>query len=229
MKKTYVKVIKYIIFIAAIALVVYFLNRLEVFKNYSSKDIKQFLDSLGLLAPIVYIVLFTFVPLTFFPDSVLAIAGGMAFGLFKGTLLTITGALCGGSLAFFITRYLGQDIIKRFIKKDISILRKHTQEKGFLVVLILRLIPLVPFDVISYSAGLSEIKYKDFLLATFLGIIPGVAVFSNIGDKSLEAGSFKFYISIALLVLLLVVSVLLKKKMSTKFTGVMDKAREEND
>lgn len=229
MKKTYVKVIKNIIFIAAVVLAVYFLNRLEVFKNYSSKDIKQFLDSLGLLAPIVYIVLFTFVPLTFFPDSVLAIAGGMAFGLFKGTLLTITGALCGGSLAFFLTRYLGQDIIKKIIKKDISILRKHTQEKGFLVVLVLRLIPLVPFDVISYSAGLSEIKYKDFLLATFLGIIPGVAVFSNIGDKSLKAGSFEFYVSIALLVVLLVVSVLLKNKISTKFTNGLDKTREEND
>jgi uncharacterized membrane protein YdjX (TVP38/TMEM64 family) len=62
-----------------------------------------------------------------------------------------------------------------------------------------------------------------------LGIIPGVAVFSNIGDKSLEAGSFKFYISIALLVVLLVVSVLLKKKISTKFTDGLDKAREEND
>jgi uncharacterized membrane protein YdjX (TVP38/TMEM64 family) len=229
MKKNYVKVIKYIILIAVIALAVYFLNRLEVFKNYSSKDIKQFLDSLGLLAPVVYIVLFTFVPLTFFPDSVLAIAGGMAFGFFKGTLLTITGAICGGSLAFFIARYLGQEVIKKFIKKDISILRKHTQEKGFFVVLILRLIPLVPFDVISYSAGLSEIKYKDFLLATLLGIIPGVAVFSNIGDKSLEAGSFEFYISIALLVVLLVLSVLLKKKISGKFTGGLDKAREEND
>jgi len=228
MKKTYIKAINYISLAAAIALAVYFLNRLEVFKNYSSKDIKLFLDSLGLLAPIVYIVLFTFVPLTFFPDSVLAIAGGMAFGFFKGSLLTIIGALCGGSLAFFITRYLGQDVIKRFIKKDISILGKHTQEKGFLVILILRLIPLVPFDVISYSAGLSGIKYKDFFLATLLGIIPGVAVFSNIGDKSLEAGSSEFYISIALLIVLLVVSVLLKKKISTKFSDGLEKAREEN-
>lgn len=224
MKKTYIKAIKYISLAAAIALAVYFLNRLEVFKNYSSKDIKLLLDSLGLLAPIVYIVLFTFVPLTFFPDSVLAIAGGMAFGFFKGSLLTIIGALCGGSLAFFITRYLGKDVIK----KDISILGKHTQEKGFLVILILRLIPLVPFDVISYSAGMSGIKYKDFFLATLLGIIPGVAVFSNIGDKSLEAGSSEFYISIALLIVLLVVSVLLKKKISAKFSDGLEKAREEN-
>jgi uncharacterized membrane protein YdjX (TVP38/TMEM64 family) len=228
MKKTYVKGIKYVSLATAIIVAVYFLNRLEVFKNHSAQDIKLFLDSLGLLAPIVYIVFFTFVPLTFFPDSVLAIAGGMAFGLVKGSLLTIIGALCGGSLAFFITRYLGQDAIKKFIKKDLSILGKHTEEKGFLVVLILRLIPLVPFDVISYSSGLSEIKYKDFLLATLIGIIPGVAVFSNIGDKSLEAGSFEFYISIALLIMLLVVSVIFKKKISQRIIGDLDKTREEN-
>ncbi|ERI93817.1 SNARE-like domain protein [Clostridiales bacterium oral taxon 876 str. F0540] len=228
MKKNYVKGIKYISLIAVIALVVYFLNRLDVFKSYSSKDIKLFLDSLGMLAPIVYIVLFTFVPLTFFPDSVLAIAGGMAFGLIKGSLLTIIGALCGGTLAFFIARYLGQDVIKRFIKKDISILGKHTQEKGFWAILVLRLIPLVPFDVISYSAGLSEVKYKDFLLATLLGIIPGVMVFSNIGDKSLEIGSFQFYISIALLIILLVVSALFKKKISQRIIGDINKPGEEN-
>jgi uncharacterized membrane protein YdjX (TVP38/TMEM64 family) len=198
-----------------------------VFKNHSAKDIKLYLDSLGLLAPIVYIVLFTFVPLTFFPDSVLAIAGGMAFGLVKGSLLTVIGALGGGTLAFFITRCLGQEAIKRFVKKDLSILDKHTEEKGFLVVLILRLIPLVPFDVISYSAGLSKIKYKDFFLATLIGIIPGVVVFSNIGDKSLEAGSFGFYLSIALLIILLVASVLLKKKISHKIIGDLDEIREE--
>lgn len=228
MKKIHIKWIKYISGAACILVAVYLLNRMEVFNNYGSGDIKTLLDSLGFFAPIVYIILFTFVPLTFFPDSVLAIAGGMAFGLVKGSLLTIIGALCGGSLAFFITRYLGQDVIKTIIKKDISILGKHTKEKGFLVVLILRLIPLVPFDVISYSAGLSEIKYKDFLLATLIGIIPGVAVFSNIGDKSLEAGSLQFYISIALLIALLVASVLLKKKISGKFIGDLDKTREEN-
>lgn len=226
MKNTYIKGIKYMGLIVAIALVVYFFNKIELFKNYNSKEIKLFLDSLGLLAPIVYIILFTFVPLTFFPDSVLAIAGGMAFGLLRGTVLTMIGALCGGSLAFFITRYLGQEVIKRFVKKDISILSKHAKEKGFLVVLILRLIPLVPFDVISYSAGLSEIRYKDFLLATLLGIIPGVVVFSNIGDKSLEAGSPGFYISIALLIILLVTSVLVKNKFFKKGIGDLDKTRE---
>jgi uncharacterized membrane protein YdjX (TVP38/TMEM64 family) len=227
MKKTYAKGIKYVSLAAATVAALYFLNRLQVFKNHSTQDIKLFLDSLGLLAPVVYIVLFTFVPLTFFPDSVLAIAGGMAFGLVKGSLLTIIGALGGGSVAFFITRYLGQEAIKRFVKKDLSILGKHTEEKGFLVVLILRLIPLVPFDVISYSAGLSKIKYKDFLLATLIGIIPGVAVFSNIGDKSLEVGSFGFYLSIALLIILLVASVLFKKKISQRIIGELDEIREE--
>ncbi len=56
------------------------------------------------------------------------------------------------------------------------------EEKGFLIVLIMRLIPLIPFDVISYAAGATNIKYKDYMLATLLGIIPGVTILVTMGD-----------------------------------------------
>ncbi len=222
------KVFKYFSIIAVLCMAVYALNKLAVFNGYSSGDIKEYLNSFGMLAPIVHIVLFTLVPLTFFPDSILAIAGGMVFGLTKGTIFTMIGALCGGTLSFYITRTLGNNIIKRFIKKDISILGKQLKENGFWVILILRLIPLFPFDVISYSAGLSDIKYKDFFLATLVGTIPGIMVFTNIGDKSSEVGSTGFYISIALLVLLFSVSILLKKKTSILNFHNINKVREEN-
>jgi len=81
-------------------------------------------------------------------------------------------------------------------------------------VFILRLIPLFPFDVISYSAGFSGVKFKDFALATILGIIPGIFVFTNIGDKASEIGSSRFYASIALLIGLIVISYVLKNKIS---------------
>jgi len=88
--------------------------------------------------------------------------------------------------------------------------------KGFLFILFLRLIPLIPFDIISYSAGLSEIKYKQFILATVFGIIPGVLVFTNIGDKSIDIGSDAFYVSLALLIGLIAITVIVKKKISIK-------------
>jgi uncharacterized membrane protein YdjX (TVP38/TMEM64 family) len=78
----------------------------------------------------------------------------------------------------------------------------------------LRLIPLFPFDVISYAAGFSGVKFKDFAIATILGTIPGIFVFINIGDKSVQTTSSSFYVSIALLVGLLVISYAFKKRVS---------------
>ena len=164
----------------------------------------------------IYIVLFTIVPLTLFPDSILAIAGGMIFGLVNGTIYTMIGAVCGGSLSFYLSRTFGQTLLKFLLGKHSNLSIEKFKGKGFLFILFLRLIPLIPFDIISYSAGLSEIKYKQFILATVFGIIPGVLVFTNIGDKSIDIGSDAFYVSLALLIGLIASTVIVKKKISIK-------------
>ncbi|MTI48763.1 MAG: TVP38/TMEM64 family protein [Firmicutes bacterium] len=217
--KTSIKILLIVLFVG----IVYVLNKMNVFKGLSPEDIKAYLDSFGLLAPIVYIVMFTFIPLTLFPDSILAIAGGMGFGLIKGSILTMIGALLGGTLSFYITRLLGKDFIKRIIKKDISFIGEQLKQKGFFIILILRLVPLFPFDVISYSAGLSDIKYRDFISATIIGTIPGILVYTNLGDKSTQFGSMDFYISVFLLLALLLISMVLKKYIS------IDKVRRKLD
>nr|WP_257786419.1 TVP38/TMEM64 family protein [Clostridium formicaceticum] len=202
--------------IIIVLIAIYFLNRIFLFKDYTPQQIKEYVYSFEVLAPIIYIILFTFVPLTLFPDSILAIAGGMCFGLLKGSIYTMIGALCGGTLSFCISRFLGKCFMKKLANKDLGDLSKSIEVKGFWIVLLLRLIPLFPYDVISYSAGLSNVKYKDFLWATFFGIIPGVLVFTNIGDKATNIASEEFYFSIGLLVFLLIASVILKKKFPLK-------------
>ncbi|RHW56201.1 TVP38/TMEM64 family protein, partial [Clostridium botulinum] len=190
----------------------------------------------------IYIILFTLVPLTLFPDSILAIAGGMAFGMVEGSVYTIIGAfgmvegsvytiigaVCGASLSFYIARFLGRTVVEKLIRGKGKWFENGVEKNGFLVVFILRLIPLVPFDIvfilrliplvpfdiISYGAGLSKIKFKDFILATTVGIIPGILVFINLGDKALNIKSKQFVISIVLLVLLCLVSFIMKKKLS---------------
>ncbi len=207
-------IIKYILTIVILGAIIFIVNKNNILKGYSASDIKEYVTSFGVLSPIVYIILFTLVPLTLFPDSILAISSGMIFGLFKGFIYTMIGALFGASLSFFITRILGKKFIDRFIKKDISKIGGIIEKRGFFIILVLRLIPLFPFDIISYGAGLSDVKYKDFLAATIIGTIPGIFVYTNVGDKSTDIGSTSFVISILLLVLLFVVSLLLKKKLS---------------
>lgn len=181
--------------------------------NINPSDIQKYVTSFGKLAPLVYIVMFALVPLTLFPDSVLAIGGGLIFGLAKGYLYTLIGALLGASLSFYISRKLGRNFVKKITKEKLDTIEEMINSKGFFVILLLRLIPLFPFDIISYGAGLTNIKYRDFLFATIVGTIPGILVFTNIGAQSVNIGSNSFYISIMALILLLLSSILLKNKL----------------
>lgn len=204
------KIVKPLLFILLICFVIFLFKNTESIRYYSPQQIKNFINSFGSLAPIIYIILFTFVPLTFFPDSILAISGGLAFGLFYGTLYTVIGAVLGSTLAFFIASYFGKPVVDKLLKDKVKMDFFSKGNREFFTVLVLRLIPLVPFDVISYGAGLSKIKYKNFISATIIGILPGVIVFSNLGDKSLDFTSPHFIIAIILLIALFSLSIILK-------------------
>ncbi|SCI20091.1 TVP38/TMEM64 family protein [Romboutsia sp. Marseille-P6047] len=210
--KRILKITLGVLFLTIIGIVIYKICSL----NLGVEDIKNYVQSFGKIGPIVYIIMFALVPLTFFPDSVLAIAGGLIFGLFKGYIYTAIGALIGGTISFYISRYWGREIIKKLTKEKLDNIEVMINNKGFTIIFLLRLIPLFPFDVISYGAGLTSVKYKDFILATFVGTIPGILVFTNLGSEAVNMGSTSFYISIALLILLFVVSIFLKNKFISK-------------
>ncbi|GAA0709506.1 TVP38/TMEM64 family protein [Paraclostridium ghonii] len=205
----FLKILLSIILILIIGSIIYKILNM----NINPSDIQKYVTSFGKLAPLVYIVMFALVPLTLFPDSVLAIGGGLIFGLAKGYLYTLIGALLGASLSFYISRKLGRNFVKKITKEKLDNIEEMINSKGFFVILLLRLIPLFPFDIISYGAGLTNIKYRDFLFATIVGTIPGILVFTNIGAQSVDIGSNSFYISIMALILLLLSSILLKNKL----------------
>ena len=211
----YGSIIKILLTASILISVIIVLKKCSIFNFTSPTQLKEFLSRFGMYSPVIYIVLFTIVPLTLFPDSILAIGGGLAFGLAKGSIYTMIGALCGATLSFYISRILGKEIVYKLTKGKIQELGNRIKEKGFNVILLLRLIPLFPFDIISYSAGLSGIRYRDFISATFIGVIPGIIVFTNIGDKAAKIGSVEFYISISLLMMLIL--------LSKKFKKVIDK------
>lgn len=210
------KIIKFIIIAIVIAILIYALNKVNFLKGYGPDEIKNYIDSFGILSPIAYVVILTLLPLLFFPDSVLVIAGGMVFGLFKGVVLTSIGSFLGASVSFYISRILGQKIVSKFLKDKSVNFEKYSKQSGFFIILMLRLIPLFPFKVVSYSAGLSNISFKDFTIATVIGSIPGIVVYTNLGDKSRNVGSSGFYMSIVLVVILFLLSLVLKKKFSEK-------------
>lgn len=199
-----------IIFVIIIVSIVFLFNKFNI-NDYGPGDIKEFILSKGSLGPVVYIILLALLPLVLFPDSVLVIGGGMVYGLVGGTILTSIGSLLGGIIAFIISRKLGREAVKKLIKNDLVLFNKDNKMGGFLVILMLRLIPLFPFKVVSYSAGLSDIRLRDFSMATVIGSLPGIIVYTNLGDKANEIGSKGFYQAITMLIVLFIVSFIIKK------------------
>jgi uncharacterized membrane protein YdjX (TVP38/TMEM64 family) len=206
---------KVLVFILLLALLSV-LYSLDLFSFTNPAEVKKLVLSYGVYAPIIFIILFTFVPLTLFPDAILAIAGGLIFGLVQGSLYIMIGAVLGATLSFFLARFYSDWLRNKLQSEKFLNIDKSVKQNGFLIIFLLRLIPLVPFDIISYSAGFSSVRYKDFIFATLLGIIPGVVVYANIGAQSLKFGSNNFYFSIALLIGLIVLSLFFKKSVKKR-------------
>ena len=122
------------------------------------------------------------------------------------------GAICGGTLAFFIARFLCKDLVTSKLNKHITI-KSAIESNGFGMILILRLIPLIPFDIISYCSGATGVNYRAFILATTLGIIPGVFLLVNIGAGMNELSSPRLYLSATAFVLLITVAKHFKSKL----------------
>lgn len=202
-----------IFLLVLLAVSMYFTRHYDI----SQDDIRRFIEAQGIWAFAVYVLLLTVLPLVLFPDSVIVIAGGMTFGLAWGTVLTVIGSVAGAVIAFWLARFLGQSFIQKHLRG--KLVTFDWGMNGFLLILLLRLIPLFPFKIVSYSAGLSNVKFGDYFLATTLGSLPGILAYVNIGDKSHEIGSGSFYLAIAFLLLLGLISIPGKKFL---------KRREEN-
>ena len=184
----------------------------------SPQEIQMALEGLGIWAPLAYMGLFVVLPAFFFPVAVLALAGGLLFGLWKGAVYTFIGAVLNCSVMFWMSRHIGRKQIESLIQKKLSAqwqnrLLKLSGRDGFLFLIILRLIPAVPYNLINYAFGLTGMPYGTYILASSIGIIPGTFAFINIGDKVLDVTSPDFWIAIGLLLLLLLVTGLLGKKL----------------
>ena len=187
----------------------------------SPQEIQAILQTLGGWAAAAYIGLFALLPTFFFPVAVLALAGGLLFGLWLGSLYTFIGAILNCTLMFFLARHAGRKQVESLIARKLSPvwqkrLRELDSKGGFLLLIILRLIPAVPYNLINYAFGLSSMSYSTYILASTLGIIPGTFAFINIGDKALDVTSPDFWMAIGLLLLLLAVTSFLGKKLYPK-------------
>ncbi len=129
-------------------------------------------------APLVFIGVYVLLTVLGVPMVILTFFAGFTFGALEGALYVMIGANIGANLAFDLARYLGRDFVSRYIKGPIDRIDRRLRKKGFLRMLQLRLIPVIPFNVLNFAAGLSGLRKLHFALATMIGITPGTFIYA---------------------------------------------------
>lgn len=136
--------------------------------------------------PIGFILVYGVGCVVALPGSLLTLCGGAIFGVAWGTLYNILASNLGATLAFFMARYFGRDFVSRFMKGRVESFDEKVAEHGFRFIFTLRLIPIVPFNGLNLGSGLSRIKYRDYLLGSALGMLPGTFIYTYFADALLK-------------------------------------------
>ncbi|MEC7641706.1 MAG: TVP38/TMEM64 family protein [Nitrospinota bacterium] len=175
------------------------------------ESFRNFVSSLGVSGPIIYILIFFVRPFFLIPSIALFIAGGLAFGPVWGSLYASFGAAVGGALAFLWARKMGHDYVMGKLKIGAAMI--DSTRFRFAVVFILSLIPVMPVTVINYGAGLSPMTLKSYLAAHFLGLTPRAFAYGFFGSTLLEIGSPRFRAALMTLLILLLASLIYRRRL----------------
>lgn len=163
----------------------------------------------AVLGSIALMFIHSFLP---FPAELIAIANGIVFGPFWGSVITWVGAMLGAISTFALVRLLGRPFVQRMLTENqFSRLSQWSSTQGGGALLISRLIPLIAFNLLNYAAALTQISWWTFIWATGLGILPLTIAFNVFGASVLAAMTWN-WAWILLGALLIVGWILIKRR-----------------
>jgi len=158
---------------------------------------------------------------------VLCLAAGALFGVVTGTLYVTIAATIGASLSFLATRYLFRDRLRKKFEKRLKKANTLLEKEGFVHLLLIRLIPVVPFTLINIGASLTKMPLRIFILATFVGIIPPGFILCNAGANLAAVTNVRDIMSVKVLGSILLLGVvpllvLVRRRFLKKESGPHD-------
>jgi uncharacterized membrane protein YdjX (TVP38/TMEM64 family) len=155
--------------------------------------LREWIDRLGFWGPLAIVALMVAaIVMSPIPSGPIAMAAGAAYGPVWGTVYVVVGAETGALIAFWLARYLGYEVVRRWARIR-PLLRRLEERRSqtwlMAVVFISRLIPFISFDAVSYAAGLTPLAFWRFAVATLIGVIPIAFVFTYFGEALISTGS----------------------------------------
>lgn len=184
------------------------------------KGMRIFIKGFGVWAPVVSMGLMVLQALAApLPAFVITFANAWIFGWVMGAVYSWAGAMVGASICYFIAKAYGRPLVEKLVgKKSLEMTDRFFESYGRYSVIIARLIPVVPFDIISYAAGLTTLGFWEFFWATGLGQLPATIIYSWLGENISPTGKYIFWAVCGFLVLLMF-SLAIKKSLQAKLAG----------
>ncbi len=143
----------------------------------------------GPWGPIIFIAIYITAAVLFIPGSVLTLGGGAVFGVVWGSVYVSIGSTLGATCAFLVGRYLLRNSITRKVEGDkrFAAIDKAVAKEGWKIVGLTRLSPVLPFTLLNYAFGLTQVKLRDYILASWIGMMPGTVMGVYLGSLAQAA------------------------------------------
>ena len=177
--------------------------------------IRETVARAGVWGPLLFVVAYAVLTVLLVPGSPLTVASGVLFGPWLGTALVVVGATIGATGAFLWGRRLGRAAVARLTGDRVERVDEWLHDRGLLAVLYVRLVPLLPFNLLNPVAGVTGVRLRDFVIGTAVGIVPGTFAFAALGGSFDDPTSPMFLGAVALLVLLAVGAPIVDRRVRT--------------
>ncbi|MFW5630273.1 MAG: TVP38/TMEM64 family protein [Acetivibrio ethanolgignens] len=187
----------------------------DILQMFASGDfiiVRRFVESYGPYAAVISFLLMILQSIVApLPAFLLTFANASLFGWWKGAILSWSSAMAGAAACFWIARILGRDAVEKLTSRSgLKQIDEFFDRYGRQSVLIMRLLPFISFDIVSYAAGLTAMSFGSFLIATGIGQLPATIVYSYVGGM-LTGGARLFITALLVLFAISALAVLLRQ------------------
>lgn len=149
-------------------------------------ELLKYVESMGAWGPVILAVVYVVATVLMVPGSILTLGAGFTFGLVKGTIAVSTGATIGSLCAFLVGRTMARGFVEQKAAENpkFAAIDRATEAAGFKIVLLTRLSPVFPFNLLNYLFSITRVRTRDYFLASWIGMIPGTIMYVYLGSAA---------------------------------------------
>ena len=148
------------------------------------------IERLGPWGPVIFVLIYVVSAVLLVPSSALTLSAGALFGMGLGSVLVSVGATLGATAAFLVGRYFARDWVAKKIEGNtaFAVIDRAVVAEGWKMVGLTRLSPAFPFTLLNYAFGLTRVSLRDYVLASWIGMMPGTVVYVYVGSLVRASG-----------------------------------------